>query len=632
MVLSRRSVGARHWLMVFVLPLALVAGAGGVWWWNRPVVATSAARQASSGSLAGKAVRPEPRPGGYVGSEACARCHASIAEVYARHPMYRSAGRTPGPDDVEEFGGDAEFTSADGRLYRVVKEGDGIYHHEILRDKQGDVLYDEAARIAFFFGSGTRGKSYAIHRDGLLFQSPISWFTTVKKWDLSPGYGYRHVGFGRRIPEQCVECHAGRATGDANREDYFPEPVLIEAAIGCERCHGPGDKHIALHDLGTVDKVDDPIVNPAHLSADRREAVCYQCHLIGKLQILRYGRSFDDFRPGDRLDDVWSTIVAGSGVRGDRKTKSVNHVEQMRDSVCFQSSEGRLGCTSCHDPHSVPDKAEMDAFYRQRCLTCHTERACSLPAEQQAAEPANNSCAHCHMPRLSAHDVVHASQTDHRIVRRPEGDNDLLSGSESNEMVLFDVESATMPAWEIERASALAKVDLLREAAHASLTIRLRASKDAEQVEQTLQAVIQIAPDDFASWDALGVARNLRQDSARAEEAWRRMLALKPTNEQVLTSLAEMCLKKGAYRECLEYLDRLIEINPWWAPDHARRARLLLDLGRWPEAHAAAEQALHLDPTDLATRRWLINAAQNAGDMETVRQHTEVGRRMLDER
>jgi predicted CXXCH cytochrome family protein len=573
--------------------------------------------------LVGEAVNYEPRPSGYVGSEACTRCHSSIAESYAKHPMYRSGGRTPGTDDVENFESGTEFTIDDGRLYRVVKEDDGIYHHEVFRDKQGEVVYDESAKIAFFIGSGTRGKSYAIDRDGLLFESPISWFTSEQKWDISPGYGHRHVRFGRRIPTQCVQCHAGRPTAVAERENYFPEPVLIESAIGCERCHGPGEQHIALHESAETHKAADPIVNPAQLSADRREAVCYQCHLIGKMQILRYGRNIDDFRPGDRLDDIWSTFVTGTGVRGDRKTKAVSHVEQMRDSTCFKASDGRLGCASCHDPHAVPDKADVAAYYRQRCLSCHAQRGCSLPAKQQAAAPANNSCIHCHMPRLSAHDIAHASQTDHRLLREMEEKDDVFPGPESDEVVMFDRENATMPDWEIERALALAKVHRLRETAYAS-------PKDADEVEQTLTAVVEIAQDDFASWNALGAVRELRQDVGRAEEAFKRALALQPANEQVLDSLAGVYQKKSKYEEGLEYLDRLIEINPWRARDHLRRATFLSELGHWPEALADAETALRLDPTDRTARRWLINAAQSVGDLQTSRRHVEILKRMSD--
>src|SRR5487761_1779487 len=405
---SRNAETAPSWpvLLGFAAVLAVVAGSA--WWWQRsgtvtPLKANSAPPPRK---IVGEAIKPEPPSDDYVGSQACVKCHKSIAESYAAHPMYRSAGATPGADDVEDFVDGIEFKSDDGRIYRVEKGGGAIYHHEVLLDGEGEVLYDEAAKISFFIGSGTRGKSYAIDHDGLLFQSPISWYTSEQKWDMSPGYGRRHTRFGRRIQDQCVLCHAGRPTIDADRENYFPEPVLIEAAIGCERCHGPGQRHVEYREAPRLAKSEDPIVNPAKLEPDRREAVCYQCHLIGKMRFARYGRTFYDFRPGDRLDDVWATMVAGTGVRGDRKTKAVSHVEQMRDSTCFKNSEGRMGCVSCHDPHSVPTAGEASDYYRQRCLECHAEKGCSLPAERQAAAPANNSCAHCHMPRLSAHDIA----------------------------------------------------------------------------------------------------------------------------------------------------------------------------------------------------------------------------------
>lgn len=613
-----------RWPVLVGLPIVLVAVLAGLWSWFRTAVEIPSAEETTPPrrKLVGTAVKLGPRPSGYVGSQACTECHATIAASYARHPMYRSAGSTPGADDVENFEQGTQFSLDDGRIYRVVKQEDGIYHHEILRDQQGETIYEEAAKIAYFIGSGARGKSYTIDRGGLLFQSPISWFTSDQKWDISPGYGHRHVRFGRRIVERCVDCHAGRPTTDAEREDYFPEPVLLEAAIGCERCHGPGQQHIEFHASAEGKTTEDPIVNPAKLSADRREAVCYQCHLIGKMAFARYGRSFADFRPGDRLDDVWSTFVAGTGVRGDQKTKAVSHVEQMRDSVCFQKSAGDLGCVSCHDAHSVPAKSETDGYYRQRCLECHAERGCSLPAEQQTAPPANNSCIHCHMPRLSAHDIAHASQTDHRILRQIEtGDVDVAP--EAREVVLFDGEHSTLPEWEIERALVLATVHRLTEASYAS-------QKEADQAEQTLRDIIEIAPDDFASLSALGTVLELRQNTAGARDAWQRALALKPANERMLDFLVTACQKSGDDQAALEYLDRFMELNPWRARDYVRRAVSLSQLGRTTEAVAAAERALELDPTDRTARRWIINAAQTMGDLPTARRHAEILRRMTE--
>lgn len=620
------------WPVLLGLSIALVAVLAGPWSWFRPTVEPASTQKVEAvstevpappqGKLVGKVMKPSPRPGGYVGSEACAECHAAIAASYAKHPMYRSAGTTPGTHDVEDFERDTEFSFDDGRIYRVVKQQDGIYHHEILRDRQGQTIYDEAVKIAYFIGSGTRGKSYVIDRGGLLFQSPVSWFTSEQKWDIAPGYGHHHVRFGRRIVEQCVDCHAGRSTTGPEREDFFPEPVLLEAAIGCERCHGPGQAHVEFHASAGGQTGDDPIVNPASLSADRREAVCYQCHLIGKMVFARYGRSFDDFRPGDRLDDVWSIFVAGTGVRGDRKTKAVSHVEQMRDSVCFQQSRGRLGCVSCHDAHSVPERSEIDAYYRQRCLECHAERGCSLPADERAAAPADNSCIHCHMPRLSAHDIAHASQTDHRILRKLDGEDAELV-PEAQEMVLFDREHVTLPKWEIERALVLATVHRMLEGGPAS-------PEETEAAERVLRDVIEIVPDDFASLSALGTVLDMRQNVDGARQAWQRALDLKPANERVLDFMVSASQKSGDVEAFLKYLDRLMDLNPWRSGDYLRRATLLSRLGRTHEAVATVERALELDPTDRAARGWIVDAAQTIGDLATARHHAEILQRMSE--
>ncbi|MEZ6138631.1 MAG: hypothetical protein R3C53_27420 [Pirellulaceae bacterium] len=42
-----------------------------------------------------------------------------------------------------------------------------------------------------------------------------------------------------------------------------------------------------------------------------------------------------------RLSDVWAVLDFGQGVTADGRTRSVNHVQQMRDSRCFVASEAR---------------------------------------------------------------------------------------------------------------------------------------------------------------------------------------------------------------------------------------------------------------------------------------------------
>jgi tetratricopeptide (TPR) repeat protein len=619
MMSSEKKRPFQGWVFPLSLAALLATATIGVWTWWRPVTESSPPAPASR-PIEIAAARPEPRPQGYAGSEACGKCHAAIAETYASHPMYRSAGRTPGIGDVENFEQGTEFESG-GRIYRVVKEGDAIYHHELLLDDAGEIISDQAAKISFFFGSGVRGKSYAIDRGGLLFQSPISWYTRDERWDLSPATSSRQARFGRRITEGCVQCHAGRPTHDDSRDNFFPQPVLMEAAIGCERCHGPGETHIAFHEApaGALKKAD-TIVNPARLHPDRREAVCYQCHLIGEMRLPRYGRSFGDFRPGDRLDDVWATLVVASTVRGDKKTKAVSQVEQMRQSTCFNKSEGRMGCHSCHDPHAVPS-GNAAAYYRQRCLDCHAERRCTASEEDQAAAPANNSCTHCHMPRLSAHDIAHASQTDHRILRNPEEGADVYLGAEAAELVLFDAERATMPEWEIERAETLATVAKLRESGYVTVSM-------AEELTKSLDKISEIAPDDPQTWAALAMLFELRGNQVMARKHWEHVLALRPNDERALEALVALCQTTEDYQAGLAFLDRLIELNPHRARDHMRRAMMLAEEGQWRQALADGERAVEIEPSDKAARQWLIDAYQQSGNSEAGRRHAEMLRRM----
>src|SRR5262249_36593676 len=126
------------------------------------------------------------RPGvEYVGDAACARCHAEIAESYHQHPMGRSLIAVgSGPS------GEAERASfeAQGFHYPVERRGDRVIHEETRRDAQGRVIARNRGEARFAVGSGARGRTYLIDRDGYLFESPISWYSEGPRWDLSPGY------------------------------------------------------------------------------------------------------------------------------------------------------------------------------------------------------------------------------------------------------------------------------------------------------------------------------------------------------------------------------------------------------------------------------------------------------------
>ncbi|MFM7073694.1 MAG: hypothetical protein ACKO38_18050, partial [Planctomycetota bacterium] len=366
--------------------------------------------------------QPSPRDQGYVGSAACQPCHSQIYSRYQGHPMAHSFQRVHGEADAAaEFPEFAElpieFRRGVARDYGVELREGRLWHREsqgmrplppenssveknlsakaspsenarpaLPQSEYPRTAYSQSEPIAFAIGSGRRGRTYVLERDGWLTISPISWYATERRWDLSPEYDPEsHPRFDRPVADRCLQCHAGRvepaadkipvsssadaaqafavgpATGDVIR--YSPR-VAAEVGIGCERCHGPGERHVAA--ATRSQPLRDTICNPAHLTADRADDVCNQCHLSGAAQVLRYGRRHGDFRPGDRLSDVWLTLVddeQSTRASTSSAALAVSHVWQTRASRCYQASGGELRCVSCHDPHGVPDAEARVAFF-----------------------------------------------------------------------------------------------------------------------------------------------------------------------------------------------------------------------------------------------------------------------------
>lgn len=559
-------------------------------------------------------IRPSPPSQGYVGSAACVDCHAEITEAYPTHPMAHSLTKIL-EEPVEDYQNPVEFEPHPGFVYRVVASESGVTHSEILKDREGTEIYDQTLPVQFAVGSGKRGRSYLINHQGVIFMSPVTWYTEGHRFDLSPGYSAPdHPRFSRRISDGCLVCHSGlieTAEGEPNR--YSAEPFL-ERSIGCERCHGPGRDHIEFHTTSKGNSQSpvgekDPIVNPADLSPARREDVCNQCHLQGLERILRYGRTEFDFRPGDRLSDVWATFVAGDriGATGGT-TRVVSQVEQMHASRCFQQSKGQLNCTSCHDPHRSPAPEQKQDFYRQRCLVCHTGEGQGCSELKPARLAVQDSCMDCHMPRLDASDVPHTSQTDHRILRSPSSKRIIRDKPfPSNGPRLFRDAETELSEEALQRARGL----LLAHAAENGSRPDL-----ARQALAMLQPLAGIFLDDTELLDSLGTLNYLLGDYDSARKYWLQVTSLQPARESSLEGLMLVARQQKRSSEALEEVNRLLELNPWREDYYHHQSQILVDLGRVAESIETSEKGLELHPGSLPLLRSLIEACQKSGEAQ----------------
>lgn len=231
----------------------------------------------------------------WVGSKACAGCHPDIYRRYSITPMARSSG-PPRSAPVPE----QSFSANAGYRYSVVHRGGKL----VLEFGKADAATPAARELAWFIGSGAAARSYLLAVDGFLYESPATFYSRTGAWGPSPGYErYSYPFLTRAIAPECLACHATRVQAIAGTQNGYQSPPFAEAGVGCERCHGPGATHAASGNPADI-------VNPAGLSAERRDSVCAQCHLSGEIRVDHAGKSMTSFVAGESLTILRSRSCA----------------------------------------------------------------------------------------------------------------------------------------------------------------------------------------------------------------------------------------------------------------------------------------------------------------------------------
>jgi hypothetical protein len=551
----------------------------------------------------------------YVPDSRCTGCHRTIAAAYAEHPMGRSlwpVAQAPAPPTGEPQNNPFQ---AFGTRFLVEYTGGGIRHRRTRLDPAGRTVAEQAWDVGYVIGSGTRGYSYLTDHDGYLFQTPISWYSQKKKpWDLSPGFDASLLT-GRVIVPGCLFCHANRANHVEGSVNRYTRPVFDGHAIGCQRCHGPGELHIGAGAGKDAAGMDPTIVNPKHLAADLRQAVCEQCHLQGAVRVLGRGRGLYDFRPGLPAEKFWSVFVRGPGKGTGRQ--AVGQVEQMYESRCYQggADPGRLWCASCHDPHERVPPARRVAYYRERCLQCHQQRGCSRPVAERLRRTPQDSCIDCHMPRYGAADIPHTAVTDHRIlrdgesaprkeVRPPPGDGLPVAS--------FYVGRKGVDEEEEQRRRGVALVNL-------ALMGDVAAARAVGHVLPALEAACRRDPDDFPAGEACGYALSLGNQDTEALAAFQAILARAPDRELALVGAATAAETLGQRAAALSYFRRAVAANPW-VPAYRRSVVLLLvKQEEWNAARAECEAWLRIEPLSAEARAVRVSCLLATGDKAEAR-------------
>jgi predicted CXXCH cytochrome family protein len=532
----------------------------------------------------------------------CAGCHRDVWEAYRRTGMGRSFYRPSPKNMVEDFTGKNTFYHQPSNSYFTMLRRDGNYYQRRYQvDSSGKQVNVMEKQIDYIMGSGNHSRAY-LHRTAAntLVELPLAWYAEKGGyWAMNPGYDRPdHDGFRRPITYDCMFCHNAYPEIPAGREQPFAQPVYagpLPEGIDCQRCHGPGSRHakMAATAGATREEIRNAIVNPSRLSVQRQMEVCMACHLETTSfplpnAIQRYDRGPFSYRPGEPMAAFILNFDHAAGSGREDKFEIVNAAYRLRRSACFLKSNGKLLCTTCHNPHDIPRGEEASRHYTAVCRKCH---ASEFDKKVEAAQHTRaTGCVDCHMPKRRTEDVVHVAATDHYIQRvKPPGD--LLAERPERQETGAAAYRGPVVLYYPETLPHTPENDLDLAVAQVKQSSNLTAG-----IAQLTAAIERYSPQRADYYLELAEALEHDGQLPKALPVYREAVRRNPDFAVGLQKLGTALRRSGQYAEAAEVLKRAASAGPQVALTWHELGLTWRALGRSADAVAAIGKAVELDP------------------------------------
>ncbi len=209
----------------------------------------------------------------------------------------------------------------------------------------------------------------------------------------------------------CRACHPAVAATFAQTAMgrlFLNAPRNAKEAHACETCHGPGKAHMdAGGGKGKGGMITFARNDPTPIAL--RNAICLDCHAKGDRMFWKGSahvrrdvactnchRVMENVSPKHNLAKVNEIETCGT-------CHLQKRAQQLRSSH-MPLREGKMSCSSCHNPHGTTSQALLkENSPNETCYTCHPEKRGPFLWEHA---PVAESCMNCHEPHGTNHEKL----------------------------------------------------------------------------------------------------------------------------------------------------------------------------------------------------------------------------------
>ncbi len=369
---------------------------------------------------------------GYADAASCLGCHGEQSKAW-KGSDHDWAMRVANADSVLGNFNDSRFEDA-GVTSRFFRKNDKYFvNTEGADGKLADF------EISYTFGFDPLQQYLVAFPGGRLQSLTIAWdsrpqdaggqrwFSMYPGQRFSPDDALHWTGRYQNWNAMCADCHSTNLLKNYDDQQDTFSTTWQEQNVGCQSCHGPGQKHLdwASQQDGKPQPDDTPAsamglpVDFKTLGSQGLVEQCGYCH--SRRQSLGVGQQHG--KP--LLDAVLPVTLRADLYHADGQIQG--EVYEYSSFVQSKMFAAGVSCVDCHDPHTTKLKLEGNAL----CLQCHNAvlqpRFPSLTVktydnpEHHHHQPgtAGAQCVNCHMPAQTY--MLVDPRRDHSIrVPRPD--------------------------------------------------------------------------------------------------------------------------------------------------------------------------------------------------------------------